>query len=92
MQKNDPKASLRKAEKLWLGLVVLFYLLYNLPGVPPYKDAGAAMWHGALTLIPLWAIIYYGMFRLFSRKKIRNLGDSPATPGKAEAGHRKEGI
>lgn len=61
----DDNTKLRKlTEKWWLALVVLFYLLYNIPYFPEYGDSPAALWHGALTLIPLWIIIYIGLFRL----------------------------
>ena len=65
------KGAYKRTEKWWLGLVVLFYLLYNLPGVPPFGDAVGALWHGALTLIPLWIVIYVGLFRLNSQRKLK---------------------
>ena len=65
------KGAYKRTEKWWLGLVVLFYLLYNLPGVPPFGDAIGALWHGALTLIPLWIVIYVGLFRLNSQRKLK---------------------
>ena len=39
--------SYKKTEKWWLALVVFFYVLYNLPGVPPYGNAHAAILHGS---------------------------------------------
>jgi len=58
------------SEYWWLGLVVLFYILYNLPGVPKYGDVGGALRHALLTLVPLWVIIYFGLIRfLYSRKQ-----------------------
>ena len=63
--------SYKKTEKWWLILVVLFYGLYNLPGVPEYGNAKAALWHGALTIIPLWIIIYGGLFLLFKQQKLK---------------------
>ncbi len=65
------KESYKKTEKWWLALVVVFYLLYNLPGIPAFGDAVGALWHGALTLIPLWIIIYGGLFRLNSQRKLK---------------------
>jgi len=63
----------KKTEKWWLGLVVFFYLLYNLPGFPPYGDPIAAIWHGIFTLVPLWFVIYYGLFKLLRSRKFREL-------------------
>lgn len=53
-----------RAEKVWLGLVVLFYVLYNLPFVPPYGDAVGTIIHGIATIVPLWIIIYVGFFKI----------------------------
>lgn len=64
--------SYKKTEKWWLALVVLFYVLYNLPGVPPYGNAHAAILHGVLTIIPLWIIIYAGMFILHKQRRLKN--------------------
>ncbi len=64
-------SKLRKVtEKWWLALVVLFYLLYNIPYYPEYGDSTAALWHGALTLIPLWIVVYVGLFRLSSLRQL----------------------
>ncbi|MGB4504101.1 MAG: hypothetical protein WBI44_04320 [Syntrophaceticus sp.] len=63
--------SYKKTEKWWLALVVLFYVLYNLPGVPPYGNARAAIIHGALTIIPLWIVIYGGMFILHKQRRLK---------------------
>ena len=64
-------SKLRKVtERWWLALIVLFYLLYNMPYYPEYGDSNAALWHGALTLIPLWITVYAGLFRL---NKMRQL-------------------
>lgn len=71
------KDAYKRAEKWWLGLVVLFYLLYNLPGVPPFGDAVGALWHGALTIIPLWIVIYVGLFRLNSQRKLSADAEKP---------------
>ncbi|MBP1764776.1 MAG: hypothetical protein H6Q65_1834 [Firmicutes bacterium] len=65
----------KKTEKWWLGLVVLFYALYNIPGLPAYGDSGAAIWHGALTIIPLWIISYGGMVVLNRQRKLKPVKD-----------------
>lgn len=61
-----------KTEKVWLFLVVLFYVLYNIPGVPKYGSTKGALMHGALTIIPLWVIIYFGMFKVFKKLKLKD--------------------
>ena len=61
-----------KAEKIWLFLTVLFYGLYNIPGIPAYLDAKGLLIHGALTVIPLWICVYEGLvkvLRKYRRKK-----------------------
>lgn len=63
--------SYKKMEKWWLALIVIFYVLYNLPGVPKYGDAPGAIWHGVLTIIPLWIISYAGMFMLHRQRKLK---------------------
>lgn len=80
--------SYKKTEKWWLGLVVLFYVLYNCPGFPAYGDAVAAIWHGALTLIPLWIISYVGMIKLNKQRRLRN---SPIDQGQNISG-KQEGM
>ncbi len=84
------KGAYKKTEKWWLALVVLFYLLYNLPGVPPFGDAIGALWHGALTIIPLWIIIYVGLYRLNSQRKLRAAAEEP--PGVNVDPFRKEEV
>ena len=69
------EVSYKKTEKWWLLLVVLFYLLYNLPYVPSYEDPIGALWHGALSLIPLWITVYVGFFRLNSQVKLKTVTD-----------------
>ncbi len=67
---KDSKKPYKVTEKWWLIMVVLFYLLYNIPYFPEYGDSQAALWHGALTLIPLWIIVYAGLFRLNRQRKL----------------------
>lgn len=71
------KSAYKKTEKWWLALVVLFYLLYNLPGVPRFGDSAATLWHGALTLIPLWVVIYAGYFKLNRQRKLKAAAEEP---------------
>ena len=62
----------KKTEKWWLGLTVLFYALYNLPGVPSYGDARGALIHGALTVIPLWVLAYVGMVTVNKQRVLKD--------------------
>jgi len=55
---------LSKKEKIWLIAVIAFYALYNLPFVPVYGSAIGTLIHGAVTLIPLWIIVYIGLKKL----------------------------
>lgn len=80
----------KKTEKWWLILVVFFYLLYNLPGIPPYGDSIGALWHGALTLIPLWIIVYVGLFRLNSQRRLK--AGSEITAVMDDTASDKEGL
>lgn len=57
-------------EKWWLALTVGFFVLYNFPGLPEYGDALGAFWHGGLTLIPLWIVIYVGLIKLNRQRKL----------------------
>ena len=67
-----------KTEKIWLALTVLFCVLYNLPGVPPYGQAVPTIVHGLLTVLPLWVIVYIGLARVY---KIYTLRDDNGTEG-----------
>ncbi|MDR1796327.1 MAG: hypothetical protein LBR44_02625 [Clostridiales Family XIII bacterium] len=60
-------------EKVWLICVVLFYFLYNLPGVPPYGDAKSALIHGGITVIGLWVSVYVGLFAIYRHRRPRSL-------------------
>ncbi|MCR6547036.1 hypothetical protein [Dehalobacterium formicoaceticum] len=64
------KKPYQKTEKWWLISVVLFYVLYNFPGIPAYGDANGAFLHGALTLIPLWICIYAGLHLTTKQRKL----------------------
>lgn len=72
----------KKIEKWWLGLIVLFFVLYNLPGVPAYHDQKAMLIHGALTIIPLWLVAYGGMIILHKQRRLRQNADSDTTVGR----------
>lgn len=61
-----------KTEKIWLLIVTVLYLLYNLPGVPAYNEAVPTLVHGALTVIPIWVVIYVGMAKVYKIYKLRD--------------------
>ena len=44
---------LTKTEKIWMIVTAVLYILYNLPGVPPYGEAVPTLVHAALTVLPL---------------------------------------
>ena len=60
-----------KAEKIWLFLTVLFYVLYNIPGIPAYLDSRGLLIHGALTVIPLWICVYVGLFKVLRKYRLK---------------------
>lgn len=64
-----------KTEKIWLGIVILFYVCYNLPFVPAYGHAKATLVHAAITLIPLWISIYVGLVKVCRIYRIRDKKD-----------------
>ena len=46
-----------KNEKVWLIVVVILYLLYNLHGFPKYGEPVATVIHGAITVIAIWIAV-----------------------------------
>ena len=60
-----------RAEKIWLVLAVVFYALYNIPYVPAYGDAVGTIIHGALTVIPLWIVVYVGFSVVCRKYKVK---------------------
>lgn len=81
----------KRTEKWWLGSVILFYVLYNLPGVPNYHDPKATLIHGALTIIPLWIVTFIGMSVVHKQRKLKHIPEIPAAqdsnnPAKNQAG------
>lgn len=50
-----------KTEKIWLLAVFFLYSAYNIPGLPCLGDAKGLLIHGALTIVPLWIVVYVGM-------------------------------
>lgn len=60
-----------RTEKWWLLAVCLFFLLYNLPGLPGYQDAHGLIVHALLTVVPLWVCIYVGLFRVLRKYRLK---------------------
>ena len=63
----------QKTEKWWLILVILFYLLYNFPGIPSYGSIKGALWHGILTLVPLWISVYVGFYLTTKQRRLADV-------------------
>ncbi|ATW25397.1 hypothetical protein [Candidatus Formimonas warabiya] len=61
----------KKTEKWWLGLMILFYALYNLPGVPPYGTPHGTIIHAVFTVLPLWIISYVGMIMVHRQRRLK---------------------
>lgn len=61
-----------KTELIWLLSTALFYVLYNLPGVPALLDARGMGIHALLTVAPLWVITYAGMTKVYNEYKLRD--------------------
>lgn len=68
---------LSKTEKIWLGVVIAFYVCYNLPFVPAYHHAKATLIHALITLVPLWISIYVGLVAVCRQKKLRDVTETP---------------
>ena len=54
-----------KNEKVWLIVVVILYLLYNLPGFPKYGQPVPTVIHGAITVIAIWIAVYIGLGKVY---------------------------
>lgn len=76
---------LTKTEKIWMIVTTVLYILYNLPGVPPYGEAVPTLVHAALTVLPLWIVVYIGLSRVYKIYKLREDDDTP------DASEKKEG-
>ncbi|HJC21722.1 MAG TPA: hypothetical protein H9707_08210 [Candidatus Butyricicoccus avicola] len=60
-----------RTEKIWLAAVCLFFVLYNLPGVPAYGNAYGLIVHALVTVLPLWVCIYIGLFRVLRKYRLK---------------------
>ena len=75
---------LTKTEKIWMIVTLIFYVLYNLPGVPPYGESVPTLVHAALTVIPLWIVVYVGLSRVYKIYKLRDDTDAKDASDKKE--------
>lgn len=62
---------LTRTEIVWLALTLLFFVLYNLPGLPAYGDARGLIVHALATVVPLWICVYWGLFRIFRKFRLK---------------------
>lgn len=62
---------LTKTEKIWLFLTVLFYVLYNIPGIPGYYDTKGLIIHALVSVVPLWICVYVGLFKVLKQYKLK---------------------
>ena len=62
---------LTKTEIIWLVLTILFFVLYNLPGVPGYYDEKGLIIHALLTVLPLWICVYVGLFKVLRKYRLK---------------------
>ena len=60
-----------KTEKIWLALTVIFYVLYNFPGIPGYYDPKGLIIHALLTVLPLWIVVYVGLIKVLRKYRIK---------------------
>lgn len=72
---------LTRTEKIWLAVVIVFFALYNIPGVPAYGDSVGCIIHGCLTVVPLWIASFVG-FRAVNR--IYRLKEDSSSQDKGE--------
>ena len=52
MKERGADMKLTKTEKIWITVVAIFYILYNIPGIPPHGEAIPTFIHAALTVLP----------------------------------------
>lgn len=76
---------LTKAEKIWIAVVVIFYILYNLPFFPKYYMPKATIVHAIVTIIPLWVAIYVGFFKICRGKRKNKTSSTDLGMKKADA-------
>ncbi len=61
-----------KTEKIWLIVVLFFFLCYNLPFFPAYGQAKATLLHGLFTLLPLWICVYVGFIKICRKHRLKD--------------------
>ena len=61
-----------KGEKIWIILTVIFYVLYNIPGLPAHGDQMGAMIHAILTVGPLWVVVFVGTKLIYKKYPLKD--------------------
>ena len=62
---------LTKTEITWLILTVVFFVLYNIPGIPGYYNEKGLLIHSLLTVLPLWICVYAGLFKVLRKYRLK---------------------
>lgn len=60
-----------KFEKIWLAIVVILFVLYNIPGFPAYGDITGCLLSGLILVGGIWVVIYVGMSKLYKIQQLR---------------------
>lgn len=64
-----------RRELIWLLLVTVLFVAYNLPGVPEYLNPNGTILHGCLTLIPMWAVALIGKKLVYDIYEVNEDGE-----------------
>ena len=75
---------LTKTEKIWIIVVAAFFILYNIPGVPPYGEPIPTFIHALLTVLPLWISVYIGLAKVYKIYKLRDDEDETTSETKED--------
>ncbi|MDO4554185.1 MAG: hypothetical protein Q4B70_03455 [Lachnospiraceae bacterium] len=60
-----------KVEKIWLLIVVVLYVIYNIPGFPKYGDSFMCLVSGLILVGGIWVVIYIGMSKVYKIQKLK---------------------
>lgn len=64
-----------RRELIWLLLVTVLFVAYNLHGVPEYLNPNGTILHGCLTLIPMWAVALIGKKLVYDIYEVNEDGE-----------------
>lgn len=67
-----------KCEKIWLAIIVILFVLYNIPGFPAYGDVTACLVSGLILVGGIWVAIYIGMAKTY---KVQSLNEDAEKEG-----------